>query len=392
MKAERLRGHKPRELGSKELAPTSAHPDRRLVSLDVFRGIAIAAMILVNNPGTWRPVYAPLQHADWNGWTLTDLIFPFFLFIVGVAITLSFAARSSQKASRKALLFKVLRRTCIIFALGIVINGFPDFDWSEIRVPGVLQRIAVCYFLASVVVLTTGVRGQALTTAILILGYWAAMKLVPLPGHKAGLLKPGRNLAAYIDTALLHGHLLHRRWDPEGILSTFPATATTLAGVLTGHWLRVSKTPFTRLSGLFVAGNVCIVAGLVMNVWFPINKNLWTSSYVVFTAGMALNFLGMCYWLVDVRGYRLWATPFVMYGTNAILAYMLSTLIAKVMILWTVEGPDGSAISLRRHLVERFLLPLASPINASLLYAIGYVLLWLAVMAVLYRRRIFFKI
>jgi predicted acyltransferase len=374
------------------LAPTSAHPDRRLVSLDVFRGIAIAAMILVNNPGTWRPVYAPLQHADWNGWTLTDLIFPFFLFIVGVAITLSFAAQSSQKASTKALFFKVLRRTCIIFALGIIINGFPDFDWSEIRVPGVLQRIAVCYFLASVVALTAGVRGQALTTAILILGYWAAMKLVPLPGHKAGLLKPGRNLAAYIDTALLHGHLLHRRWDPEGILSTFPATATTLAGVLTGHWLRVSKTPFTRLSGLFVAGNVCIIAGLVMNVWFPINKNLWTSSYVVFTAGMALNFLGMCYWLVDVRGYRLWATPFVMYGTNAILAYMLSTLIAKVMILWTVEGPDGSAISLRRYLVDRFLLPVASPINASLLYAIGYVLLWLAVMAVLYRRRIFFKI
>jgi len=371
---------------------TSVPSDERLLSLDVFRGVAIAAMILVNNPGTWRPVYAPLQHANWNGWTPTDLIFPFFLFIVGVAITLSFSAHAGRNESKSALLAKVARRTLIIFVLGIVINGFPDFDWSEIRIPGVLQRIALCYLLASVVVLSTGVRGQVATTIFLIIGYWAAMKLVPLPDHKTGLLRPGRNLAAYIDAALLQGHLLHRRWDPEGILSTLPATATTLVGVLTGHWLRVSRTPFTRICGLFVAGNLCIVAGLIMNVWFPINKNLWTSSYVVFTAGMALNFLGICYWLVDVRGYRRWALPFVVYGTNPILAYLLSTLLAKGMILWTVEAPDGSAISLRGYIFEEFLLPMASPINASLLYALAYVLFWMGIMAVLYRQRIFFKI
>lgn len=364
----------------------------RLLSLDVFRGIAIAAMILVNNPGTWRSVYAPLQHADWNGWTPTDLIFPFFLFIVGVAITLSIGARARRGDGRRQLLVKIVRRTLIIFALGILLNGFPYFDWSTLRIPGVLQRIAACYLFACIVVLTMDVRGQAVTTVVLLAGYWAMMKLVPLPGHRAGLLRPGHNLAAYLDNAVFHRHLLHHRWDPEGILSTASASATTLAGVLTGHWMRVNRTPLARLSGLFIAGTLCLVLGLIMDIWFPINKNLWTSSYVVFTAGMALNFLGLCYWLVDIRQYRRWATPFVIYGTNAILAYMLSTLMAKVMILWRVTQPDGTKLALRRYIFENFFLPLASPINASLLYAIAYVLFWLGITAVLYRKRIFIKI
>lgn len=349
-------------------------------------------MILVNNPGTWRSVYAPLQHADWDGCTPTDVIFPFFLFIVGVAVSLSFAAWTRQGGTRSKLFLKIVRRTLIIFALGIVLNGFPAFDWSEIRIPGVLQRVAACYLLASVVVLTLNVRGQTATALMLLIGYWAVMKLLPIPGHRLGILKPGRNLGAYIDTALLHGHLLHRRWDPEGILSTLPATATTLAGVLTGHWLRLSKSPLARLSGLFVAGNLCVFLGLVMDPWFPINKSLWTSSYVLFSAGMALNCLGMCYWLVDIRQYRRWATPFIIYGTNPILAYMLSTLMAKAMILWRVTHPDGSKVILRRYIFESAFLPLASPINASLLYAIAYVLFWLGIMAVLYRKRIFIRI
>lgn len=358
----------------------------------MFRGIAIAAMILVNDPGTWRSVYAPLQHADWNGWTPTDLIFPFFLFIVGVAITLSIGARARRGDGRRQLLVKIVRRTLIIFALGILLNGFPYFDWSMLRIPGVLQRIAACYLFACIVVLAMDVRGQAVTTVVLLAGYWAMMKLVPLPGHRAGLLRPGHNLAAYLDNAVFHRHLLHHRWDPEGILSTAPATATTLAGVLTGHWMRANRTPLARLSGLFIAGTLCLVLGLIMDIWFPINKNLWTSSYVVFTAGMALNFLGLCYWLVDIRQYRRWATPFVIYGTNAILAYMLSTLMAKVMILWRVTQPDGTELALRRYIFENFFLPLASPINASLLYAIAYVLFWLGITAILYRKRIFIKI
>lgn len=358
----------------------------------MFRGIAIAAMILVNNPGTWHEVYAPLQHAAWNGWTPTDLIFPFFLFIVGVAITLSIGTRVQGGESRGGLLLKVVRRTLIIFALGMILNGFPYFHWETLRIPGVLQRIAACYLLACIVVLTLDVRGQALTTLVLLVGYWAVMKLMPIPGHRAGLLRPGHNLAAYIDNALMHGHLLRHRWDPEGILSTAPATATTLAGVLTGRWMRSARSPLSRLAGLFIAGNLCLLLGVVMDVWFPINKNLWTSSYVVFTAGMALNFLGMCYWLVDVRQCRRCARPFVIYGTNAILAYMLSTLTAKVMILWRVTQADGTRVALRRYIFEGYFLRVASPINASLLYAIAYVLFWLAITAILYRKRIFIKI
>jgi predicted acyltransferase len=358
----------------------------------VFRGITIAAMILVNNPGTWRSVYAPLQHASWNGWTPTDLIFPFFLFIVGVAITLSIGARVQRGDGRRRLVLKIVRRTLIIFALGIILNGFPYFDWSTLRIPGVLQRIAACYLFACIVVLTMDVRGQAVTTVALLAGYWAMMKLVPLPGHRAGLLRPGHNLAVYLDNAVLHGHLLHPRWDPEGFLSTAPATATTLAGVLTGHWMRADRTPLVRLSGLLIAGTLCLLLGMIMDIWFPINKNLWTSSYAVFTAGMALNVLGVCYWLVDIRQYRRWGTPFVIYGTNAILAYMLSTLMTKVMLLWRVARPDGTKLALRRYVFEHYFLALASPLNASLLYAITYLLFWLGIIAILYRRRIFIKI
>lgn len=358
----------------------------------MFRGIAIAAMILVNNPGTWRPVYAPLQHAEWNGWTPTDLIFPFFLFIVGVAIALAIAPRASSGEGRRQLLLKIIRRTLIIFALGIIVNGFPNFDWETMRIPGVLQRVAVCYLVACLVVLATGSRGQVVTTLALLVGYWAVMELVPIPGHPAGLLRPGHNLAAYIDDAIMHGHLLHHHWDPEGILSTAPAIATTLTGVLTGQWMRAARTPLARLSGLFIAGNLCLVLGIIMDTWFPINKNLWTSSYVVFTTGMALNFLGVCYWLVDIRQYRRWATPFVIYGTNAILAYMLSTLMAKTLILWRVTQPNGSKVALRHYIFDHVFLQVASPINASLLYAIAYVLFWLGVTAILYRNRIFVKI
>lgn len=349
-------------------------------------------MILVNNPGVWQPTYAPLRHAEWDGCTPTDLIFPFFLFIVGVAISVSFAAHCRRGESRRRLFFKVLRRTLILFALGVALNGFPGFDWSEIRIPGVLQRIALCYFLASIAALTMDLRGQVATTLLLIIGYWVALRSVPWPGHRAGLLKPGRNLAAYIDHAVLHGHMLRPRWDPEGALATLSATATTLAGVLTGYWLRAARTPRVCVVGLLAGGTMCTAVGLVMDRWLPLNKNLWSSSYVVFTAGLALICFAMCYWLVDIRQYRRGTLPFVIYGTNAILAYLLSTLTAKVLILARVAGADGSLINLRRYVVERFLLPFMSPINASLAYAVSYVLVWLGVMAVLYRRRIFFKI
>lgn len=365
---------------------------QRLLSLDAFRGITIAAMILVNNPGTWREVYEPLQHAAWNGWTPTDLIFPFFLFIVGVAITLSFGHRLGRGETQGNLLAKIARRTLIIFGLGIILNGFPHFEWELLRIPGVLQRIALCYFVASLIVLSVGVRGQVVATVGLLIGYWCLMKLVPIPGHAAGGLGPATNLAAYIDRQLLGGHMLYRWWDPEGILSTLPAIATTLSGVLTGHWLRSSRTPLARVAGLFVAGNAGLALGLIMDQWFPINKNLWTSSYVVLTTGMALNFLGMCYWLIDIEGFQRWAKPFVIYGSNPILAYVLSSLLAKVLLLARLTLPDGSKIHLRKYIFDTFFLPVASPINASLLYAVAYVLLWLGITAILYRKRIFITV
>jgi len=363
----------------------------RLLSLDAFRGITIAAMILVNNPGAWH-VYAPLQHADWNGCTPADLIFPFFLFIVGVAITFSVGHRMQGGEERAALLVKIARRTLIIFALGLVLNGFPYFNWEIMRIPGVLQRIALCYCVTALIVLLVDVRGQAITAAALLLAYWALMTLVPVPGHGVASLGPGTNLGAYIDDRLMHGHLLHHRWDPEGLLSTLPAIATTLSGVLTGHWLRSERSSLERVGGLFVMGNGAVLLGLIVDGWLPINKGLWSSSYVLFTSGIALNVLGVCYWLIDIKNYRRWAAPFVIYGTNPILAYVLSSLVGKATLLWKVSRSDGTRVALRKYIMETFLLPVASPLNAALIYALAYVLLWLGVTAYLYRKRIFIKI
>ncbi len=348
-------------------------------------------MILVNNPGSWRHTYAPLRHAHWNGWTPADLIFPFFLFIVGVAITFSLGPSLRRGEPRRPLVGKLLRRTLTLFALGIIVNGFPLFQWGELRIPGVLQRIALCYCFAALMVLTTGLRIQALTALTLLIGYAAVMRLIPVPGHPLGPPTGDVNLAAYVDDTLLHNHLLHVGWDPEGVLSTFPALATTLCGVLTGHWLQSKRPASEHVAGLFVAGNIGVAAGLFMNRWIPINKSLWTSSYVVFTAGMALTVLAVCFWLMDFKGYRRWAKPFVIYGTNPIVAYVLSSLMAKLMLLGKLTVADGSKIDFQQFVFHRFFLPLARPVDASFAYALVYVLLWLGITAVLYRNRIIIK-
>jgi predicted acyltransferase len=372
-------------------APAPRRPER-LVSLDAFRGVAIAGMILVNNPGSWKDVYGVLQHADWNGCTPADLIFPFFLFIVGVAITISSSQRLQRHGSHARLLASVVRRALILCALGLLLNGFPSFEWELLRIPGILQRIALCYFFAATIALTCSIRGQAITGVALLLVYWGLMKLVPVPGFGAGALGPGKNLAGYIDSVLLSGHLLHHHGDPEGLLSTLPAIATTLSGVLAGHWLCSRRKPLEHVAGLLVAGNAGVVLGLILDGAFPINKSLWSSSYVLFTSGVALNLLGVCYWLIDVHGYRRWAQPFVVYGSNPIVAYVLSSLAAKVLLVWRVSLHDGSKMHLKPFIFEHVFAPLGSPVNASLYYAIAYTLLWWGVTALLYRRRIFIKI
>lgn len=367
-------------------------PAERLVSLDAFRGITIAGMILVNNPGTSTDVYRPLEHAAWNGWTPADLIFPCFLFIVGVALTLSLPPRAVANANRGRLASKVLRRAALIFALGIFLNGFPGMDWSMLRIPGVLQRVALCYGGAALVVLTADIRGQAITAASLLVGYWVLIMFVPSPGASGTVSTPEANWVGYLDRHLLGGHLLYDDWDPEGLLSTLPALATTLFGVITGSWLRSVRDSSERTAGLLIAGTVGVAAGLVLGIWFPINKNLWTSSYAIFSGGAALIVLAACSWLINVKGYRRGLSPFVAYGMNPIVAYVLSSLTTKIMLLWMVVQPDGTRIPLQEYVFTHVFLPIGSPINASLLYAVAYTLVWLGIAGVLYRRGILIKI
>ena len=361
----------------------------RLLSLDALRGITVAAMVLVNNPGTWRAVYPPLRHADWHGWTPTDLVFPFFLFIVGVSIPLSLSRRAGEGRERPVLA-RVLRRPAVIFLLGIVLNGFPWFDWATLRIPGVLQRIALCYLAAALVYLATGWRGQAWAAAGLLLGYWALMTLVPVPGYGAGDLGKAGSLAAYVDRTLLgSAHLWQQAkvYDPEGLLSTLPAIATTLLGVLAGGWVVAGRSPKAVAAGLAVAGLAAAVLGAGWGLWFPINKALWTSSYALFTAGLAAVTLSGCYWLVEARGFRRWAWPFAWFGVNALALFFLSTLAAKVLLLVRV-GPE--ATRLHAWLFERLFAPWAASFNASLAsvslaWALAYVLIWWGAMWLMFR-------
>ncbi|HYG08891.1 MAG TPA: DUF5009 domain-containing protein [Pyrinomonadaceae bacterium] len=364
----------------------------RMASLDVFRGITIAGMILVNNPGSWGAIHPPLAHAEWHGWTPTDLVFPFFLFIVGVSITLALGRRAASGGARRDLYLKIIRRAAIIFALGLVLAGFPRYDLSTLRIPGVLQRIAVCYLVASVIFLHTKWRAQAMIAAALLLVYWALLSLVPVPGFGAGDLSMEGNLAAYLDRMLLGQHTWKPLYDPEGIQSTLPAITTTLGGVLTGHWLRSRRSELEKVAGMFVAGAGAVVSGWAWGLCFPINKALWTSSYVLLTAGLALQLLAVCFWLVDIKGRRRWATPFLVFGTNALAIYFLSELFSRLISLVKLTRADGSAVDLKTLIYENAFASWASPVNASLMFAFCVVLLWLGVASVLYRKRIFIKV
>ena len=369
-------------------------PSNRLVSLDVFRGITMAAMTLVNNPGTWSSIYWPLEHAEWNGWTPTDLVFPFFLFIVGVSITLAFGRRIEERGVTRDLYIKVIKRSLIIFGLGLFLNGFPHFHLSTIRIPGVLQRIAVCYLVASLIFLGTRVRTQLLIALALLVFYYILMTNVPAPGFAAGDLTKEGSLASYVDRVVFGPHIWKQGkvYDPEGILSTIPAIATTLFGILAGHWFRTERTHYEKVAGLFVAGAVCVMIGWAWNPFFPINKALWTSSYVFFTAGLALQLLALCYWLIDIKGYRRWAWPFEVFGLNAIALFVGSGLMVKLMEMIKIPMADGSRDSSQGWIFDHLFLSWASPVNASLAYAIAFVLVWLVLMWLLYRKNIFLKV
>jgi len=374
----------------------------RLCSLDFFRGITIIGMVIVNNPGNGEVAYAPLRHAQWNGWTPTDLIFPSFVFIMGVSVVFSLASRLRRGESRRSIVLHVLRRGAILFAIGLFLNGYPayptEYHFSTLRLVGVMQRLAICYVAASLITLWVGNRGRIVVATTCLVGYWVLMRFVPVPGYglptrDVSLLNPAGNLSAWLDRAVYSAHMHGHPYDSEGLLSTVPAIGTVLIGVLTGQWLGSQSAKESKPKWMFVFGILGLASGEVFNIWFPINKKLWTSSYVLFHCGFALVLLALCYWVLDVKQWRgRWTVPVDVFGVNAITAYILSELVGTGLEHWPVHLPDGSSTVFRDYAYEHWLLPIASAPNASLLYALLFLSLCGAILWPLYRRRIYIKI
>ncbi len=374
----------------------------RLVSLDAFRGLTIAGMLLVNNPGSWGAIYPPLAHAAWHGWTPTDLIFPFFLFIVGITTHLSLTARRARGDSDAALRRQIIKRGLLIILLGYLLATFPYTPltrFTEVRIPGVLQRIGVAYLCSALLTFRTTLKQQVLIVVALLYGYWFAMTLLPVPGAGGGiganlLDDPSRTLAAWTDRALLGTHLWSgsKTWDPEGPLSTIPAIGTAVLGVIAGRWIGSDRALADRLAGLFAAGAIAIVAGLMWHWSFPINKGIWTSSYVLFTAGMACVTLATITWIIDANGVTRWAQPLVIYGMNPMVAFVGSGMMARTIYsLWKVEYGDR-VVSVQSAVYQGLFASWLEPKAASLAFALSFVLLWYGILRALWRRKLFLKV
>lgn len=361
----------------------SASGSPRLLSLDVFRGLTIAFMIIVNTAGTGAAVYPPLRHAHWHGWTPTDVVFPSFVWIVGLTITLSLGSRLAKGASRGELLRAAARRALILFALGVFLYAYPTFDFNTFRILGVLQRIAICYLAAVAIYLFTGIRGQILIAAACLIGFALLMFFAPVPGYGSGRLDIEGNFAHYVDRIVLgsHNYVNTKTWDPEGIISTIPAIGTCLIGLLAGHLLAAKQELARRTTWMFLIGNVLIAAAFVWDPWLPINKSIWTSSFVLLMAGIDFVLFAAILWLIDGEGYRRFTTPLVILGQNAIAVYLSSELIDI-----TLQSIPMGATSLRVWLYETWFAPLAAPVNASLLYAVSYMLFNFAIAYLLHRR------
>ena len=358
------------------------------MSLDVFRGGTIAAMMLVNNPGTWDHIYAPLDRAEWHGWTFTDLIFPFFLWIVGVAIPLSMSKRLEAGEPQMQMIWRITRWSLILIVLGLVLNAISYWFFDKARIPGVLQRIGVCYFFAGLIFLRTKIIGQIVATVVLLAGYWLVMAFYPVPNFVTGNYTDFGNFSAYLDGLVLNRWTAGgKTWDPEGIFSTIPAIASVLFGVLTGHLLRARKSMEEKTAWLFVAGNILLFVGSLMNMSLPINKKIWTSSYAVFMAGMAMNVFAVCYWLVDVKEHRKWVKPLAIYGMNAITVFFVTGLLGRIILKVQVHG-----VTLQKWVYDTVFFPLtADPRNSSLLHAIAWTLMMYGVAWVMYRKKWFVK-
>jgi predicted acyltransferase len=362
----------------------------RIESLDVFRGLTIALMILVNNPGNWSNVYEPLQHAEWHGWTPTDLVFPFFLFIMAVSIPLALGKRMDAGISKKDILKKVLLRSVIIFFIGIALELVPSFDFSTVRIPGVLQRIALVYFFCSVLYLNL-TKDQILISGVLaLLTYFILISFVPVPGIGAPNLDPETNLGAWLDRSLLGGHLWSqsKTWDPEGLLGTLPSIANGVAGLAVGILLRKDLDFKYKLLKVFAWGVILSAIGYLWNYTFPINKKLWTSSFALYTSGVALGFFGVVNFIMEIKGKKGWIAPFQWFGMNAIVLYAGSVLVAKAMDFIQVNETE----SLKSWIYQSLLLPMFPPQFASLVFALGFVGIFLFFAYILYKRNIFIKV
>ncbi len=403
---------------------TSMAPRERLLSLDVFRGLTIAGMLLVNDPGSWGSIYPPLEHAAWNGWTPTDLVFPFFLFIVGITTHLSLTARQARGDDDGTIRRQIIRRGLLIFLFGFLMNGFPFFTWGDVagiahptmiqrivdrlyhwRIMGVLQRIGLAYICAALLSQGKSLKRQVVTIVVLLYGYWFAMTLLPVPDSGAmGQLVLGdgpRTMAAWWDRLLLdwsrfglgnHTWVNSVTWDPEGLFSTIPAIGTTMLGNLAGQWIGTRRPLLERLSGLFAAGALGMMAGLMWNWSFPINKSIWTSSYVVFTAGMAAVAIATIMWIVDVQQIKRWTKPLVIYGMNPMVAFVGSGVMARCIYSIFTVNYHGKSTALQTAMYESMFHSWLDPVNASLAFAIAFVLFWFAILYFLYKKRIFFKV
>ncbi|WP_017257127.1 acyltransferase family protein [Pedobacter arcticus] len=370
-------------------------PKQRLLSLDFFRGLTVAAMILVNNSGDWSHIYAPFEHASWEGCTPTDLIFPFFLFIVGVSIVFALDSAKQDSENHGKLLKSIFRRSITLFLLGMILALYPVFNFAEVRIPGVLQRIAVVYLVCSILFVKVNHRTLFRLFLGFILVYWLLMAFIPVPGVGAANFNKGTNLAAYIDGIVFKNHMwsVTKTWDPEGFLSTFPSFSTGLFGVLMGIILKSKyRTQENKVIWLFTYGFLAVVLGLFWDLFFPINKALWTSSFVLYTGGIASMTLALCYWLIDVQGFTKFTKPFVIYGVNAITVYFASSVIAKTLNLIKISIASGTEVSAKNYIYEMFYTPYMSPYNASLGYAATFVLIWFFILWFMYKRNIIIKV
>ena len=402
--------------------PLPRRARERLLSLDVFRGLTVAGMLLVNNPGTWDAIYPPFEHAPWHGWTPTDLIFPFFLFIVGITTHLSLTERRLRGDDDVMLMRQIVRRAALIYLFGFAMALFPFFTWNAIRglpdasmldrivdrlqhvrIMGVLARIAVAYLVGALLAFRAPTKRVIVTLVVILYAYWVALVLLPVPGTGAvtgipivgEIDVPALTLQGWLDRLVFgRNHIWGGSvtYDPEGILSSLGAIGSVLCGVLAGRWIATERALSERLVGLFGAGSLAAVAGLMWDWSLPINKNLWTSSYVLFTAGMGAMTLATCMWVIEVLNVRWWTKPFLIFGMNPIVAFVGSGVMARCIYTVFTASYHGRRVPVQSIIFQSAFASWLPPRDASLLFALVFVLLWLGILSVLHRKQWFLKL